>query len=456
MNGGTLPLVTGVNFTNITAANVTDANLAAYDTALLNVASSTASGGLGCNMANLPAAGKTALVNFVNAGKKLIIYDSECAPQDYSWLPYSFTTSNPGAMGAHGTLTIVENNSLASNIPGDPKYIDATRLSNNTDAVGDMNVMTTYNPNWCVSMAGTNILNVTGPVHTYAKLVSGANEGLIIYNGLDTDYMSSSVDLQNIWKFEVLQPFNPSGLPCGRTVVGITLKPDTATNVVGTQHTVTATLKALPDIPQPGILVSFAVIGGPNTGVSGVCNPADCKTDTNGQVTWTYTGTNIAGTDQIRASFVDAAGTTIYSQTVTKVWTVPQNTVAVDVKPLFCPNPVLAREGVIPIAVVGTLAFNVSKIDVPTVRVETDLVPIVTYVKDVATPYAGTQTVPTDCNKIGADGVMDLVLFINNTQLFAKFGPVVPGNVLTVHVTGKLKPAYGGAAFNGSDIVVVQ
>lgn len=69
------------------------------DTVLLNVASP----GMGCNTNNLTAQQQTDLVNWVATGYKLIIYDSECTPQDYSWLPFSFTTANPGARGARVT-----------------------------------------------------------------------------------------------------------------------------------------------------------------------------------------------------------------------------------------------------------------------------------------------------------------------------------------------------------------
>ena len=158
------------------------------DTVLLNVASSD----LSCNLNTLNNQQKADLIQFVHNGYKLIIYDSECQTQDYSWLPYPFTTSNPGAMGAHGTLTIIEENTLSSNDPISPYYINAPMLGSQSDAVGDMNVMTTLDPNWSLDMSGTNILGVSGPVHTYAKYPSGTDYGLIIYNGLDVDYLYSS------------------------------------------------------------------------------------------------------------------------------------------------------------------------------------------------------------------------------------------------------------------------
>jgi hypothetical protein len=197
INGGSLPTTGPVgelgdfNFTNLDPSTINASNLAAFDTVVLNVASSQ----MLCNVNKLTAQQKTDLVTFIGTGKKMIIYDSECSPQNYSWLPFSFNTSNPGAMGAQGTLTIVEENTLSSNNLSSPYFIDANYLSNSTDAVGDMNVMTTFDPNWFVDMAGTNVLGVTGPVHTYAKFPAGTDKGLFIYNGLDMDSMGSGTNL---------------------------------------------------------------------------------------------------------------------------------------------------------------------------------------------------------------------------------------------------------------------
>jgi len=324
--GGCLP-VTGAsgelgdfNFTPMDPSAVSTASLAPFDTAVLNVASYAMS----CNTNTLSSSQQADLVAFVASGNKLIIYDSECypGPVDYSWLPFPFTTANPGALGQQGTLTIVEENTLSSNTPADPHYIDAPYLGTSTDAVGDMNVMTTYDPNWCLDMAGTNAIGVTGPVHTYAKHPSGTDVGLFIYNGLDQDYQySDEANLRKIWVQELQQPFNPSNLPCGFTVVGITLTPESAENEVGDDHTVTATLSDLLGNPQPGVAVTFDVTGGPNAGTSGTCSAnADCTTDTNGEVSYTYTGDGGVGSDSIEACFTDQGGTEICSQTVTKDW----------------------------------------------------------------------------------------------------------------------------------------
>jgi hypothetical protein len=321
VNGGVLPTAGPVgelgdfSFTNLHPANVNAVNLTPFDTVVLNVASVE----MGETTATLSATAKADLVTFVAGGGKLIIYDSESPTVDYSWLPYPFTTSNPGALGQTGTLTIVEENTLSTSDPNDVHFINATALGTQTDAVGDMNVMTTFDPNWCIDMSGTNANQVTGPVHAYAKYPAGTDTGLIIYNGLDVDYLGSGFDpadgLRKIWVQELQQPFNPSNLPCGFTVVGITLEPESDVNEVGQEHTVIATLTDLLGEPQAGIEVEFNVTSGPNAGELG-----SNTTDANGIATFTYTGDGGLGTDTIKAGFINEAGDQVCSQVVTKEW----------------------------------------------------------------------------------------------------------------------------------------
>ena len=424
INGGTFPTgsnpsFAAFNFTNLPVANVDAANLATFDTVLLNVASS----GMGCNVNTLSAGQKADLVNFAAAGNKLIIYDSECypGPVDYSWLPYPFTTAKPGVPTAFG-LAIVENNFLStlvgdpSCLLGDPHCINAAMLEQQTDAVIDMNIMMTLDPNWCVDMSGTLFTGITWPAHTYAKIPTGTDQGLIIYNGLDVDYMSSSSvpsttsgggNLAKIWLQELEQPFDPSNLPCGIPVIGINVTPDTAENEVGEDHTVTATITDLLGNPQPpGILMTFTVVSGPNAGASGTCSVnADCTTDTNGEVSWTYTGSGGVGTDEIEGCFTDEAGN-VLCDTVTKDWVAPPFTpVSIDIKPGSCPNSFNRdSNGVLPVAIVGTEDFDVTQIDPSTVEIcsldeNGDVIGCIgphegppgphTVVEDVATPFDG-------------------------------------------------------------------
>src|SRR3954453_4671417 len=87
-NGGALnhsdPAFSSMTFSDLAPASVTAAGLAPFDTVVLNVASLA----MACNVNTLSASSKSALVTWLGAGNKLIIWDSECAAQDYSWLPF--------------------------------------------------------------------------------------------------------------------------------------------------------------------------------------------------------------------------------------------------------------------------------------------------------------------------------------------------------------------------------
>jgi len=165
---------------------------------------------------------KQDIVDWVYAGGKLIIWDTECTDNpDYAWLPFSFVTSNPGAMGSHRCpLTVIEENTLSSSVTTSPYYINTTAVCTDTDAVGDSNILTTYSASWCQDMEAINYYDVIGPVHVYAHY----GVGLIIYDGLDADYITYSgtgaVNLRQILLNELAQPWGAAacGLPCGAPI----------------------------------------------------------------------------------------------------------------------------------------------------------------------------------------------------------------------------------------------
>ena len=76
------------------------------------------------------------------------------------------------------------------------------------------------------------------------------------------------------------------------SVSGITLAPSTSSGVLGTSHTVTATVSPT----QSGVIVRFRVIAGPNSGDAGVAS-----TNLGGQAAFTYLGNGGTGTDTIIA-----------------------------------------------------------------------------------------------------------------------------------------------------------
>ncbi|MFQ5461077.1 MAG: S8 family serine peptidase [Phycisphaerae bacterium] len=112
------------------------------------------------------------------------------------------------------------------------------------------------------------------------------------------------------------QTFSLAGTPQLLLPNSGTLAPLSANIPTATQHTLTATFRegVAPFDPVPNTTVTFEVLSGPNVGILGTD-----LTDINGEATITYTGANVDGIDQIRASF-DDAGTIRFSNTATATW----------------------------------------------------------------------------------------------------------------------------------------
>ena len=170
-----------------------------------------------------------ALPSWVADGHKLIIHDADkCSPgPDYSWLPYLFKTSNPGAQGAEGKfLRFTEENWMAHRHPGRPGFIDTDAWENSTDdyknELGDSNTLTEWDPHWCGHMVVRNVNNVFGFVHTYAHY----GRGLIIYGGFDVD-MVNSLGYDLLIARELAQGFDPDNLPCAARIGNFVVTTDT-------------------------------------------------------------------------------------------------------------------------------------------------------------------------------------------------------------------------------------
>ena len=107
--------------------------------------------------------------------------------------------------------------------------------------------------------------------------------------------------------------------------------PQTATNVINTDHTITGTATdSFSGNPLVGYDMTFNVLSGPNTGATG-----GGLTDANGQVTFTYTGAGGVGDDSIEVcvSFAPplrngrpALGVPLDCDTVAKTWIAPTPT----------------------------------------------------------------------------------------------------------------------------------
>jgi hypothetical protein len=161
---------------------------------------------------------KRALVAWVAAGHKLILQDADgCGPlrePDYSFLPFSFATSNPGAQGAASVLRLIENSALATTDNTDPAFVDLDSWARKTNGnpqndFGDSNTVIKYDPHWCGAIVGTNVKGANGFVLVYAHY----GNGLIIYDGVDHD-QGPDVAYRQYLARQLLLPFAPDTLPC--------------------------------------------------------------------------------------------------------------------------------------------------------------------------------------------------------------------------------------------------
>jgi uncharacterized repeat protein (TIGR01451 family) len=264
---------------------------------------------------------KQDIVDWIYAGGKLIIWDTECTGNpDYSWLPFSFTTNNPGAWGATGwPLTILEENTLSSALMASSYYIDTAIISTTTDAVGDANVMTVYSSTWCQDMEAENRNRVTGPVHVYARYGSG----LMVYCGLDADHITRTTTggthLRNILINELNQPWGDEacGLPCNAPIPPGVLTVDKTGDktVMDVSDTVTFTItvtntgtSAITGINLIDILPPELSTADPLSYSIGTLNPGDSSTTT---ITATADSTGPAVQNVARATGTDASGNTV-------------------------------------------------------------------------------------------------------------------------------------------------
>ena len=139
----------------------------------------------------------------------------------------------------------------------------------------------------------------------------------------------------------------------------------------------------------------------------------------------------------------------------------PQQIVPVDIKPGFCPNPlVVTKRGVVTVAMLGTDGFNVNEIDRNSIRLLEVVQPVGSNVIDVATPYklftwnsSGTNIEADSCTDRGPDGKPDLVLTFEKKDILKALGSVKPGAVLVVRLTARHK---SGASLVGQDVVLIS
>jgi hypothetical protein len=131
-----------------------------------------------------------------------------------------------------------------------------------------------------------------------------------------------------------------------------------------------------------------------------------------------------------------------------------------DIKPGSCPNPfnagltngetnMMRKGGVLPVALLGTPAFDVDDVDVATLLLE-GVAPLRSGYEDVATPteFEGGCA----CTTAGPDGHTDLTLKFNRAEVSDALCDVSPGETIPLALTGALND---GTPFDAVDCVVI-
>ena len=215
-------------------------------------------------------------------------------------------------------------------VPGAPATV-TLEPATDTNAVGDPHCVTATvkdiagNPTPNISV----VFSVSGANTAGGSATTNANgQATFCYTGTKTgtDTITAFADTNKSGMQELGEPSGAAtkiyeaGPPAS-----VTLAPPTATNTVGEQHCVTATVKDRFGNPVPGAAVTFSVSGANTAAGAGF-------TDNKGEARFCYTGTK-AGTDTITAS---VTGTELKA-TATKTYK-PGPPAAISLDPLTATN----------------------------------------------------------------------------------------------------------------------
>ena len=117
--------------------------------------------------------------------------------------------------------------------------------------------------------------------------------------------------------------------------------------------------------------------------------------------------------------------------------------VPVDFKPGFCPNTLPVNfDGTLPVAIIDSNTFDVTKVDIPTVRLE-GIQLNSGFLQDVGRPFK-PYIGKVDCEDCAAerpDQMPDLVYEVDVQALVNAVSPISPGDCVTVQLTGALLDA---------------
>jgi hypothetical protein len=133
--------------------------------------------------------------------------------------------------------------------------------------------------------------------------------------------------------------------------------------------------------------------------------------------------------------------------------------VDLDVKPKSCPNPLNVKtKGLLPVAVLGSYDLDATEIDPASVRLA-GVAPLRSRLIDVSTPFepfTDKEDCFEDCNELGTDGYLDLILKFRVREIVQALGDVENKDCLVLSITGNLKEEFGGTPIFGEDLVLIK
>ncbi len=233
-----------------------------------------------CDIKTSMSAGvKQALVAWVADGNKLIVSDSDqCGPgnvPDYSFLPYPFATSNPGARASASALQVLEQNFLVSPDSHDPAFFDEAswrlkKNGNGSNDFGDSNTVVQFDDHWCGALFGTNAIGGSGFVMAYAHY----GRGVILYDGIDRD-QNANLAYHQYAARQLLLPFRPDPLPCTLRLAPFAITTDVSLvhREVSAGQTITYPLTVIGARPDFSGTVALSLVPPTGSGVTGHVDP---------------------------------------------------------------------------------------------------------------------------------------------------------------------------------------
>jgi len=125
--------------------------------------------------------------------------------------------------------------------------------------------------------------------------------------------------------------------------------------------------------------------------------------------------------------------------------------ISIDIKPQACPNQFNVKsKGVLPVAILGAEDFDVSIIDIVSIRLA-GVEPIRSAYKDVATLTVDENE--CKCTEEGPDGFQDLTLKFDKQAILNAIGEVENGEELILELTGTLRD---GTPIIGEDCIIIR